>query len=36
LKINILDLMRRYMELHPTNQWKINAEGFVSSLHEIG
>jgi hypothetical protein len=22
LKINILDLMRRYMDLHPTNKWK--------------
>jgi hypothetical protein len=23
LKKNILDLMRRYMDLHPTNQWRI-------------
>jgi hypothetical protein len=36
LKINILDLMR-YMELHPTNQWRIKAhELFVAALQEIG
>jgi hypothetical protein len=37
LKINILDLMRRYMDLHPTNKWKINAhEGFCCFFTKSG
>jgi hypothetical protein len=36
LKINILDLMRRYMDLHPTNQWRINAHEASSLLTSGG
>jgi hypothetical protein len=37
LKINILDLMRRYIDLHPTNKWKINAhEGFCCFYTKSG